>query len=707
MGQGTERSSTVTVRSWLPDKVGVFARRAVHWFAACAFSIAIACTAIDAQFGPPPIAAGNALSRIVVDRNGKLLRPFTTPEGRWRLPVTVAEVDPRYLAMLHAYEDRRYWSHPGFDPLAFLRSGLQFVLDGRIKSGGSTLTMQVARLLSGKHGRTAYGKFEQIVRAVQIERRLSKAEILDLYLRLAPFGGNLEGTRAASLAYFGKEPLRLSIGEAALMVALPQSPELRRPDLYSERARVARDRVLASALAAGIIDGGEAEAGRAEPVPRARKAFPQAAPHLAETELARDPAATVIRTTIDRDLQLNLESLAAEAAESTGSKLSVAILALDHATGEVRARVGSAGYLNAARFGAIDMTGAIRSPGSTLKPFIYGLGFEQGLAQPETLIEDTPTRFGTYAPKNFDDAFHGTVTVSAALQQSLNIPAVKMLSGVGPAHLLARLRGAGAKLEMPDAAVPSLAIALGGIGLSLEDLATLYGGLARGGEAVPLTVRPGTAPLATSRLLDPVAAWYIGQILKGTPPPRNAKGGGIAYKTGTSYGYRDAWSAGFDGRTTIAVWIGRPDGSATPGLTGVSAAAPILFDAFARVSSKRVPLAAAPAGARIVRTAQLPPPMRVFRADQPIQMATGPYTDPPVAIAFPPDAAELQLSGTAPVRLKADGGVLPLTWLVDDVPLQSDAHRREAIFVPPGKGFVRVSVIDANGQVDRVTVSVR
>jgi penicillin-binding protein 1C len=691
-------------------------RSVLGYTVALAFGITLLCTIIDAQMGPPPLAAGQMLSPVVLDRQGRLLRSFTTAEGRWRLPVTTGDVDPRYLAMLQAFEDRRYASHPGFDLLAFARSGIEFLRVGRLQSGGSTLTMQTARLLMGRHEKTFLGKLEQIVRAVQIERRLSKTEIMDLYLRLAPFGGNLEGVRAASLAYLGKEPLRLSLGEAALLVALPQSPELRRPDLYPARARKARDRVLAVALGAGVIDAVEAQAAQAEPVPTARKAFPQWAPHVAETELARDPGATEIRTTLDRDLQISLEALAADAAIATGKRLSVALIAVDHASGEIRAQVGSAGYLDRERLGAIDMTAAIRSPGSALKPFIYGLSFEQGIAAPETLIEDTPTRFGSYAPKNFDDSFHGTVSVASALQQSLNIPAVKLLAAVGPARFLGRLRETGTTLDMPDTSIPSLAVALGGLGLTLRDLTQLYAGLARGGEAVPLTVRPRVVAAQPIRLLDPSAAWVLGQILKGTPPPRNAKGGGIAYKTGTSYGYRDAWAAGFDGQTTIAVWIGRPDGTATPGLTGVSAAAPILFDAFARVALKRTPLARPPHGAVIVSNATLPPPLRVFLADKPVQLARGPYADPPVAIAFPPDRAELELmtDGTAsptmhgPVlQLKAEGGVLPLTWLVDDVPLASDAFRREVNFTPTGPGYVRLSVIDANGQADRVTVLLR
>ena len=664
------------------------------------------------QLGPPPLQAATEDSVVVLDRDGKLLRPFTTKDGRWRLPVDETTVDPRYLAMLFAYEDKRFATHHGVDPLALIRSvGLVFRY-GHIRSGASTLTMQVARLLDGKHERTGMGKLRQMARAFQIERRLTKPEILRLYLKLAPFGGNLEGVRAASLAYFGKEPLRLSAGEAALLVALPQSPEARRPDLHSGNARRARARVLARAVAAGVISSAEAAHADDGPIPEARKPFPQLAPHLSEEEVAANPAITIHRLTLDRSLQTALEDLARNAAASLGPRLSLAIVAADHTNGEILAYIGSPGYLDAKRFGPIDMASAIRSPGSTLKPLVYGLAFEAGIAHPDTLIDDKPTRFGRYAPKNFDDQFHGTITVRDALRQSLNVPAVKVLAAVGPARMMARLKEAGVRYELPLDAGPSLAVGLGGVGITLRDLTQLYSGLGQGGLSVELIHRiAGRKDKRTlvgrPRLLGVVPAWYIQSILRGTPPPRNAKGGDIAYKTGTSYGFRDAWAAGFDGRYTIAVWVGRPDGVPEPGITGAGSAAPILFDAFARIPGRRVPLSAAPEGAEV--GIELPPPLKVFGADRQDKTAGKPFADPDLAIAFPPDKAELDLAqaadGTArPVILKAEGGVLPLTWMIDDAPVPSDPFSRAASFVPTGHGFARVSVIDATGKVDRVQV---
>lgn len=671
--------------------------------------------------GPPPIEAAEALSKIVIDRQGRLLRAFTTPDGRWRLPVEPSEVDPRYLKMLMAFEDRRFYDHNGVDPVAFLRSGAQLVRKGRIISGGSTLTMQVARLLQGRHEKTGAGKLRQIVRAVQIEERLSKQDILRLYLLLAPFGGNLEGVRGASLAYFGKEPRRLSLSEAALLVALPQSPESRRLDRSSPSTRRARDRVLDTAVEAGVITKAEADHAREEPIPTVRRDFPKLAPHLSEAEIAAEPTTAVHRTTLDRDIQSAIETLVQEQTKLLGPRLSAAALVADHKTGEVLAYVGSSDYLDADRFGAIDMVTAIRSPGSTLKPLIYGLGFEQGLIHPETLIEDRPARFGAYAPENFDEEFHGTVSVREALGQSLNIPAVKVLNAVGAARLTSRFTRARIGFVLPPDTQPSLAMALGGIGMRLKDLADLYAGLARGGEPITLTWHPSqktadaTSAIAAQqkarrRLLSPVAAWYVTDILKDAPPPPNTKSGRIAYKTGTSYGYRDAWAAGYDGRHTIVVWVGRPDGVPTPGLIGRTAAAPILFDAFARLGERRQPFISAPPGVVRATGAELPQPLKRFREGPDDIIATGPYLQQPVLISFPPDRAELEMDPDAKddgLTIKAEGGVLPLTWIIDGRPVTSDPHRRELVWQPDTKGFVKLQVVDADGRVDRVTVRLK
>jgi len=686
---------------------GKWKRYAIYAFAGLMVMVCVGVGAlwglID-SFGPAPLGRDLEMSKTVLDRNGRLLRSYVTSQGRWRLPATKEQVDPSFFDVLLAYEDKRFWQHHGVDPLAFGRAALQFITHGHIVSGGSTITMQVARLLEPRRERSLYVKLREAVRAIQLERVLSKDEILDLYLTLAPYGGNLEGIRAASLSYFGKEPRRLTLGEAALLVALPQSPELRRPDRFHQAAKNARDRVLDRMARHGMFDAAEIERAKIEPVPHVRKKMPMIAPHAADDAMAGAQNTREIRLTIDGGLQKILEGLALDRARALGPDMSVAIMVVDSATGEVLARVASPDYFDERRAGQVDLTRAVRSPGSALKPFIYGIGFEDGLIHPETLIEDRPLRYGNYAPENFDLTFQGTVTVRRALQQSLNVPAVAVLEEVGPSRLTARLAEAGAALVLPRREAPGLALGLGGVGIRLADLTMLYSGLVRGGTVQPLVDQMNAAKLPAKRLLEPVAAWYVANILQGTPPPESAAGGRIAFKTGTSYGYRDAWAVGFDGKRTIGVWVGRPDGAPVSGLAGRTAAAPILFDAFARGPQPLAPLPPAPAGALLTTTAKLPPPLQRF---QPQRIAAANFARP-LHIVFPPNGAslELSLSGEAPdpLPVKIAGGMPPLTVMLNGMPLEAKPGARTLFFAPEGPGFVRLTVTDAAGAADSVLV---
>jgi penicillin-binding protein 1C len=647
----------------------------------------------------PPLAVETSVE--VLDRDGDLLRAYTVADGRWRLALPPDKVDPLYLKMLLAYEDKRFYRHSGVDPRSVVRAVVQALWNGRVVSGGSTLTMQVARLLEEGTTGEVGGKLRQMRVALALERRLSKDQILQLYLHLAPFGGNLEGVRAASISYFGKEPKRLTPAEAALLVAIPQSPESRRPDRAADRAEAARNRVLARAVGDGVIDADAAEAALREDVPGLRKAFPALAPHLADRARDEDPQALAHVLTIDRELQKKLEALALEAVEDRGEQLQVAILVADHASGEVLASVGSAGYQADLRQGFVDMTQALRSPGSTLKPLVYALAFDEGLAHPETMIDDKPMSFGAYAPQNFDKLYMGTIRMREALQLSRNVPVVALTEAFGPAKLISAMEKAGMKPVFPGDQ-PGLAIALGGVGVTLEDMVGLYATIARGGVVRPLTYRMEGDRVEGQRLVSAVAAWQVGDILAGLAPPPGAPSNRLAYKTGTSYGHRDAWAIGYDGRHVIGVWMGRADGTPVPGAFGADVAAPVLFRAFNRLKVKLDPQPPAPASTLLVANAELPQPLQRFRSRSAAFEADA---DAP-AVAFPPDGAEVELLA-AGLKVKVSGGTAPFTWLADGVPVIVASDEREAMLAMPGAGFVTLSVIDAEGRSARAKVRVR
>ncbi|WP_099825841.1 penicillin-binding protein 1C [Oceaniglobus indicus] len=634
----------------------------------------------------------------VRDRHGDLLRAYVVGDGRWRLATGLDAVDPTYVSMLIAYEDKRFRRHAGADPWAILRAGADAVLHGGVRSGASTLTMQVARLLEDGPTGAWGGKLRQLRVALALERRLGKDAILTLYLNRAPFGGNIEGVRAAALTWFGKEPRRLTPAQAALLVALPQSPETRRPDRHPAMARSARDRVLDRLAGAGGLSPDAAIAAKREPIPTERRAFPALSPHLADRLTGDAPGAPVIATTLERPLQGALESLARQALRGRGDRLSIAIMVADHTTGDILAQVGSADYDNDPRQGFVDMTRALRSPGSTLKPLVYGLAFDRGLAHPETLIDDVPTAFGPYAPQNFDGQFRGTVRLREALQMSLNIPVVKLTEALGPARLTDALRRAGTDVVVPGGR-PGLAVALGGAGVTLEGMVQLYATLANGGRRVDLRATPDTvAPGAA--VISPEAAWHVGDILSGLAPPPGAPRNGLAYKTGTSYGHRDAWAIGWDGRHVAGVWMGRPDGTPVPGAFGGDLAAPVLFQTFARIAPTLTPLAPPPPATLMTGTADLPAPLRRFRGPAEIRSQAG---SPPPVIAFPPDGARMRID-KGQLTIKLRDGRAPFTILADGVPVAVQSTERETRIDVAAPGYITLSVIDAAGKSARSQV---
>ncbi|VXC82789.1 fused transglycosylase; transpeptidase [Pseudomonas sp. 8Z] len=520
------------------------------------------------------------LARVVLAEDGTPLWRFADHDGVWRYPVTPQEVSPYYLDALLTYEDRWFRQHPGINPLALARAAWQNLSGGRVVSGGSTLSMQVARLLD-PHARDMAGKLKQLWRTAQLEWHLSKDEILTLYLNRAPFGGTLQGVAAASWSYLGKPPSQLTRAEAALLAVLPQAPSRLRPDRHPERAQAARDKVLRRLAEFRVWPQAQIDAALEEPVFLAPRREPSLAPLLAR-RLDRSARSPLIRTNLDATLQLRLEDLLLGWRARLPERTSAAILVVEHESMAVRAYLGSVDIGDASRFGHVDMVRALRSPGSTLKPFLYGLALDAGLIHSESLLQDVPRHYGDYRPGNFAAGFSGPVSASSALATSLNLPAVQLLEAYGPKRFAGELRAAGLPIRLPALAEPSLALILGGGGTRLESLVGGYSAFARGGMVARPRLQPSDT-LRERRLLSPGAAWIIRRILSGQARPDRdpraqlAQRPGLAWKTGTSYGFRDAWAIGVGPRYLVGVWIGRPDGTPVPGQFGLASAAPLLL----------------------------------------------------------------------------------------------------------------------------------
>ena len=519
-------------------------------------------------------------ARVVLAEDGTPLWRFADANGVWRYPVQVSEVSPLYLDALLTYEDRWFFQHPGVNPLALGRAAWQNLSGGRVLSGGSTLSMQVARLLD-PHERTLPGKLRQLWRTAQLEWHLSKPQILELYLNRAPFGGTLQGVAAASWAYLGKSPQQLTRSEAALLAVLPQAPSRLRPDRHPQRAQVARDKVLRRLAEYRVWPQTAVSEALQEPLLLAPRLEPSLAPLLAR-RLNRPGSPPLIRTTIDVGLQRRLEDLLLGWRARLPDHTSAAVVVVETENMAVRAYLGSVDINDARRFGHVDMITAMRSPGSTLKPFLYGMAMDAGLIHSESLLQDVPRRYGDYRPGNFSQGFSGPVSASAALVTSLNLPAVQLLEAYGPKRFAADMRNGGVPLSLPALAEPNLALILGGAGSRLEDLVSGYSALAREGRSANLRLQPDDA-LRERRMLSPGAAWVIRRILSGQARPDRdptaelVQRPQLAWKTGTSYGFRDALAIGVGPRYLIGVWIGRPDGTPVPGQFGLASAAPLML----------------------------------------------------------------------------------------------------------------------------------
>ncbi len=520
------------------------------------------------------------LARVVLAEDGTPLWRFADANGVWRYPVQTGEVSPYYLDALLTYEDRWFYQHPGVNPLALVRATWQNLTGARVVSGGSTLSMQVARLLD-PHSRTFHGKLRQLWRTAQLEWHLSKEQILNLYLNRAPFGGTLQGVAAASWAYLGKSPAQLTHAEAALLAVLPQAPSRLRPDRHPQRAQEARDKVLRRLAEFQVWPQPAVDEALEEPLLLAPRLEPSLAPLLAR-RLNRPDSPPLIRTTLDATLQRRLEDLLLGWRARLPEHTSAAILVVEEETMAVRAYLGSVDINDTKRFGHVDMISALRSPGSTLKPFLYGMALDDGLIHSESLLQDVPRRYGDYRPGNFSMGFTGAVPASTALSSSLNLPAVQLLEAYGPKRFAAQMRIGGVPLALPALAEPNLALILGGAGSRLEDLVSGYSAFARDGKSATLRLQPDDT-LRERPMLSPGSAWIIRRILSGQArPDRDPRAELVqrpvlAWKTGTSYGFRDAWAIGVGPRYLIGVWIGRPDGTPVPGQFGLASAAPLML----------------------------------------------------------------------------------------------------------------------------------
>ncbi len=573
------------------------------WLAAGAL-VAACLLALDRAFPLPPQTRAGAPAQgalVVLADDGTPLRTWPSADGALRQPTSIGAVSPHYLQALLTYEDRWFRWHPGVNPLSLLRAAWQWAAEGRVVSGGSTLTMQVARVIAAPSAaapsRGVATKLRQIGRALQLELHLSKDEILTLYLNHAPMGGQVEGVEMASRAYLGKSARDLSPAEAALLVALPQTPSRLRPDRAPGAAQAARDKVLDRMRDLGVWDEALVADAKLErvfaPPLRARWLAPLAAQRLKDEQQRRArrrggvAAPPVLRSTLHASVQARLEQVLLDRLPSLPDNVSIAALVVDNASLAVRGYAGSADFTDDARAAHVDMVRAVRSPGSTLKPFLYAMALDEGLVHSESLLIDAPQNFGGYAPGNFQAAFTGPVSVSEALQRSLNVPAVDLLDRIGPARFSAQLRNAGLKLRLPQGGEPNLSLILGGAGTTLEELVGAYTALARGGVAGRPRLTPD-APLVETRLMSEGAAFIVREILEngGRPDaPFRETSARVAWKTGTSFGFRDAWAVGVTDGFTVGVWVGRANGTPNPGYFGANTAAPLVKDVLAALAS--------------------------------------------------------------------------------------------------------------------------
>ena len=601
------------------------------------------------QLFPPRLAV--PYSTVVTAADGTTLHAFLSRDDKWRMQATLDEITPRLRQTILRKEDRWFYWHPGLNPVAMVRAAGRNLLSGKRTSGASTITMQVVRLLEPRP-RTYGSKLIEVVRAVQLELHLSKAEILQLYLNLVPYGGNVEGIKSASLLFFGKPPQLLSLAEITALAIIPNRPSSLRLGENNAAIVQARNIWLRRFAVAGMFPKDVVQDALAEPLDARRRPAPNLAPHLSLRLQKEQPNVPVITSTLQTNVQVATERLVHQYVDRIrGQNIhNAAVLVINNQTGAVEAYVGSADFGNAYDGGQVDGVRAVRSPGSALKPLLYALAFDKGLITPKSKINDVPTNFGagsgSYAPDNYDRHFNGPVTAEFALANSLNIPAVKLLHDVTTPVFVSTLRQAGFKTVQKHADDLGLSMILGGCGVTLEELTQAYTAFANGGErrdarfcvshASAMRVetadaRAETQNLASLRTFSPEAAFLVTNTLTQiTRPdlPNNFDNSyrlpRIAWKTGTSYGRRDAWSIGYNRHYTVGVWVGNFSGIGVPDLSGANTATPLLFQVFNAIDyNTPTGWFRPPTGGKLASRPICPESGDVPRVDSPEQTCTG------------------------------------------------------------------------------------
>lgn len=584
----------------------------------------------DRLFPFPEARLRKAPSTVALDRRGEPLRIYLPDDQKYRFPVRLGELPPELIRALVASEDRSFYSHPGVDPFAVVRAAVTNLRARRVVSGASTIPMQIARMIDPRPRRFS-AKFVEAFRALQLTRHHSRNELLEIYVNLVPYGSNIEGVGAASWFYFGKTVSRLSLGEIALLTTLPRSPNRYDPLREPARARLARDLVLDQLLRRGGFTSKEIAEAKRQPLPIRRRAVPFEAPHFCDLAVKRGAGSSRLRTTLDTRMQrIAEERLAARVRElRTVGVENAAVVVIDNASRQVRALVGSSGFFEKQYDGEVNGATARRSPGSTLKPFLYARAFDEGRLVPESYLLDIPTDYSGYVAENYDGNYRGRVTVREALVQSLNAPAVRLLADEGIDQFLATLHRGGLRTLDRSSAEYGLPLILGSGEVTLLDLTNLYATLAEKGMHRPVQIlldEKGESPKRGNgeRLFSPPATALVTEImcqLKRPDMPQawelTVDTPRIAWKTGTSYGHRDAWSVGFSSRYTIGVWVGNFDGHGQKGISGSEHAAPLLFDLFRVLEGKGLPLQIDPRGIETVEVCalshQLPGPFCAAR----------------------------------------------------------------------------------------------